>query len=166
MKTLYLLRHAKSDWSNMGAADFDRPLNRRGRKDVPRLAALLQKLEAPPGLVISSSATRARSTAEGIVELLPTPPPLRLEERLYLADPNTLAAVVCEVDAAFDAVLTVAHNPGMEQWIEALCGAVVRLPTAGLACLHCAIGDWAQLPDSEAQLQWFIPPKLLKVLAE
>jgi len=167
MKTLLVMRHAKSDWSEPGASDFDRPLNKRGRKDVPRMARFLKAL-APPGDgapgILSSPAARAKETAEGMAASLGAP--IVHDGRLYGADPATLSDVLAGFDPELGSCLVVAHNPGLEAWISHLCGARVRLATATVACLHLAIDDWSALRDHCAHLEWLITPKLLKAAAK
>ncbi len=165
MKTLYVMRHAKSDWTG-SLADFDRPLNRRGEKDVPRMARFLAAWGAP-GRLVASPAQRARQTATGMAEdLSPVgdegPRSLLFEPRLYGADPATLGDVAAHVDGEVDSLLMVAHNPGMEDWVHLLCGARVRMPTAAIAAIALSISTWTDLPDATGQLQWLVTPKLLK----
>lgn len=167
MKTLYIMRHAKSDWSD-ASADFDRPLNKRGEKDVPRLARFLAAWETP-GRLLASPARRARQTAAGMAEGLHLageagPQSLLFEPSLYGADPATLSAAAAAVEDEVDSLLMVAHNPGMEDWVQQLCGARVRMPTAAIACINLNLATWRDLPDAQGQLQWFVTPKLLKAL--
>ena len=167
MKTLLVMRHAKSDWSGPEATDFDRPLNKRGRKDVPRMARFLRALsptgDSVPG-ILSSPAARARETSEGIATSLDAT--IIHDGRLYGADPATLSDVLAGFDPAMASCLVVAHNPGLEDWISHLCGARVRMATAAVACLHLAIDDWSALCDHCAHLEWLITPKLLKAAAK
>lgn len=167
MKMLYIMRHAKSDWSGP-AADFERPLNRRGVKDVPRMARFLATGNAPDR-VLSSAAARARQTAEGMAAGpgaagVEGEQPLLFDQRLYGADPDTLTAVASQVDAGVDSLLVVAHNPGVEDWVRSLCGARVRMPTAAIACIALNIPTWAELPDATGQLRWFVTPKIVKAV--
>ncbi len=162
MKSLFVLRHAKSDWSSDRLEDFERPLAARGRKDLPRLARVVGRLEMKPQLVLSSSAVRARETAAGLADLLGSGVELRAEERLYLAGPATLSAVLGEQPDTCARIMTVGHNPGLEEWVEHLCGAQVRLPTAGLALLELEIGRWAGVAAGCGRLQWLVVPRLLQ----
>ena len=158
MKTLLVLRHAKSDRSFV-QADFDRPLNQRGRRDVPQLAKLLRPLEERPQLILASSARRARETAEGLAAEL-APCALVLDQRLYLASPQILGTVLGEQDDRYASMLVVAHNPGLEEWLALLCGGSFHLPTAGLAALHLEVERWSQVGRGQGQLHWFFIPRL------
>lgn len=160
MKILLIMRHAKSDYPADVAHDIDRPLNKRGRKDVPRMAAVLHSFAQIPERILSSPAQRARETAEGVAgdaELL-------FDERLYMAGPETLAEVVAALPADCDSAMVVAHNPGLEDWIGHLCGARLRLPTAGLAALHLDVPRWDQIHGASAELQWFVTPRLVRAM--
>lgn len=165
MKTLFLMRHAKSDWSNSSQSDFDRPLNKRGLADAPRLAAPLSIGSGLTDFVLSSPANRARHTAELIIESGNLEVVLGFDERLYLADSSTLSQVVRSADEGCESGLVVAHNPGMESWLADLSGCALRFPTAALACVQLDIGRWADVVDGCGQLQWFVTPRLLKAMS-
>jgi len=163
MKTLYAMRHAKSDWSG-ALADFDRPLNRRGEKDTPRMARFLGAWGAPE-MLLSSPAQRARQTALGLVACLGgDEETVRFEPRLYGADPDTLGDVAAAAGADSESLLLVAHNPGMEDWVRQLSGAKVRMPTAAIACIALDIPTWEALPEATGQLHWLVTPKLVKAM--
>lgn len=162
MKTLLIMRHAKSDWSTAGA-DFDRPLNKRGRQAVPLVAHLLSGLEEKPRLILSSPAARARETAEGLAAALDSCD-LTFDPRLYLAPPQTLGAVLGEQDDRCDPVLVMGHNPGLEEWLALLGGGVCHLPTAGLAALALEAERWSEVRAGQGRLQWFFIPRLAETL--
>ncbi len=162
MLALYVMRHAKSDWTVSDASDFERPLNKRGMKDVPRVGRALQGTGLLPQRVITSPAARALATAEGIASELTPSPELVHDERIYRSGPHVLSSVVAEFGSGASCVMAVGHNPGMEEWVEMLCGAAVRLPTAGLARIELEIGDWSQLRGGGGELQWLVTPRLLK----
>ena len=164
MKTLLIMRHAKSDYPPHVASDFERPLNKRGTKDVPRLARALGAAALIPDQILSSPARRARQTSEGLAAGLATSEPILFDERLYLADPQTLAAAAAELPDGCTTALVVAHNPGLEEWVQQLCGCNLRLPTAGLVALHLDISRWTEIQAARGQLQWFIIPRLIQAI--
>ncbi|MEZ5558876.1 MAG: histidine phosphatase family protein [Pseudomonadales bacterium] len=136
MATLWLIRHAKSDWNHAGLADFERPLNARGRRDGPRMQRWLSEQPDPAHWIWSSDAARARSTAYFVAAAFAvTAPVLVPEHRLYLADPETLLDVLRETPAEETSVALVAHNPGLTDLVNLLCGGSVldNLPTFGVA---------------------------------
>ena len=163
MKRLFVMRHAKSDWSRPEQEDFDRPLNKRGRKDVPRVAGFLEACGGTPDLVLASAAVRAQETAARLVEELEEGPQLVLDGRLYMAAPETLSEVVAAAAGKAGTALVIAHNPGLEQWIARLTGARVRLPTAAVARVDLDVPRW-EGPLEEGELQWLVTPRLLRDL--
>ena len=145
MRTLLLLRHAKSSWKHPELPDHDRPLNDRGKRDAPRMATLLAELRLRPDLIVSSTAKRARRTAEAVAERCAHEGLVRLDRRLYLADPGAIVDVVHEVGGRSPRILLVGHNPGLEALVVRLTGYVEPLPTAGLAHVDLPIRGWKSL---------------------
>jgi len=147
MKTLLILRHAKSSWGAPSLADHDRPLNKRGKRDAPRIGELLRREELVPQLILSSTARRARSTAELVSEHSGCEGPLRLERDLYAAGGEAYLEALAKLPDEYQRVLLVGHNPGLEELLEALCGEYQRLPTAALAQVSLPIERWRDLSD-------------------
>ncbi len=160
MKTLLLMRHAKSDWGAQYATDFDRPLNARGQRDAPIMAAFLASHKLLPALIVSSPAQRARMTAEFIVRERAFAGEFVLDQRIYLASAAMLLEVIQDLPEAAETAMLVGHNPGMEDVIELLCGGAVRMPTAAIASLRLPADSWAQA--QRATLQWLVKPKILR----
>lgn len=149
MKTLLILRHAKSSWSDNNLSDHQRPLNKRGRYDAPRMGDLLASEDLVPDLIISSSATRARTTAEAVADASGYDGQLIITRELYHAGPDDYLAAARELGADSKTVLVVGHNPGIEELVEQLAGAWYRMPTAALAEVRLSIKDWADLSEDE-----------------
>ncbi len=147
MRTLLLLRHAKSSWKHSGLSDHDRPLNKRGERDAPRVGRLLQRKLLTPGVIISSTAKRAQRTAEEVANWGEFDTAVQLEPSLYLADPETIVDVVRLAGAEAKRVLVVGHNPGMEELVGRLTGLSEPepMPTAGLAHIRLEIDHWKEL---------------------
>ena len=165
MKSLLVMRHAKSDYPPSIADDFDRPLSKRGRKDLTCMAKLLTSAENPPDLILSSSAVRAERTAAAMATALKIEAgTFCCEDRLYLASPAGLSAAAANLPERANSALIVGHNPGLEEWISLLCGADLRLPTAGVAALSLDITGWEQVHEAQGQLRWFAIPRLLRHL--
>ncbi|GAB3602471.1 SixA phosphatase family protein [Microbacterium aureliae] len=140
MIELVLVRHAKSDWGDPGLDDHDRPLNDRGRRDAPRMAARLAEAGARPEVILSSSALRARTTAEAFAERLRRE--VTVEPALYGASAGTLLTHASAAGSA--SVLVVAHDPGM----SVLAGRLSRdriehMPTCAVAVFRWDEDDWA-----------------------
>jgi len=110
MKQLLLMRHAKSDWTSPAATDFERPLNSRGERDVPRMATLLKACDMVPQCLLTSPALRARQTAEGVGAVLGIKPTFNPD--LYLASLETLVGTLEKQPTELESIMLVGHNPG------------------------------------------------------
>lgn len=169
MKTLALLRHAKSDWGDAGLGDFDRPLAPRGRKAAPRMGRAIRELGLTPDLILCSDAKRARETWALAGPEIGGKPELHIRGDLYLATPNTILRAVQGTAAKVQTVLVIAHSPGMENLALALCGPdsdpdlVVTLrdkfPTAALAVLTFDFKDWTKIGPGAGHLRHFVRPR-------
>ncbi|HYP54528.1 MAG TPA: histidine phosphatase family protein, partial [Pyrinomonadaceae bacterium] len=145
MKTLLLMRHAKSSWKDVTLRDFDRPLNKRGRRAAPLVAAFMRRKKLRPDLILSSPAERARETAALVIEHAGLSAELRYDERIYEADAARLLEVVAQADERAGELMLVGHNPGMEELIKALTGADELMPTAALARVELDVETWAKV---------------------
>ena len=159
MRTLYLLRHAKSSWKDASLRDFDRPLNGRGREAAEvvgkRLAA--EKLKTP--LVICSPAVRTRETARIVLESAKLKAEVEFEERIYEASLRDLLQVVSEVPEEVEVTIMIGHNPGFEELLSYLTGESRHMPTCALAKIE--LDDWTDVRPGKGKLEWFITPKEL-----
>jgi len=163
MKTLLLLRHAKSSWDNDALADHDRPLNERGRRDAPRMGRLLRTLDLTPDQIVASSATRAATTARLVAEAAGYQGEIRYTRDLYLADPEAYVEVARAVDDAVQRLMLVGHNPDIEELVAELSGREERMPTAALACFLLPITAWRDLElTGEYELAGLWRPKEIR----
>jgi phosphohistidine phosphatase len=162
MKTLLLLRHAKSSRKDNGLRDFDRPLNQRGLKTAPSIGRLMRKRKLQPDLVLSSPAERARQTTQLVIEAAGLETELRYDERIYEASVERLLEVVSQLDDETGIVMLVGHNPGLEELLEVLTGEAHNLPTAALACVELNIEKWNKVRAGGGRLEWLVKPKELK----
>lgn len=158
MKTLYILRHAKSSWTDNSLADFDRPLNARGLNAAPFIGELIARKEFLPDLIISSPAKRAMKTALLVKEASGSNAPIQYDERIYEASPQTLKNVISQVNGEFDSVLIVGHNPGIEGLINHLTGNLEPMPTAALAEISLQIAAWDAVGANCGKLEFIIRP--------
>ena len=145
MKTLLVLRHAKSSWNDPALDDHERPLNKRGRRDAPRMGELVREYGLMPGVVISSDAVRARLTAEAVAEAARYAGEILLDPRLYMAGPADILSLLQRVREKAETVMIVGHNPGLEKLVEQLTGEWQDLPTAALAQIGLPIDQWCEL---------------------
>lgn len=158
MKTLYILRHAKSSWTDNSLADFDRPLNARGLNAAPFIGELIARKGFLPDLIISSPAKRAMGTALLVKEASGSNALIQYDERIYEANPQTLTNVISQVTAEFDSVLLVGHNPGIEGLINHLTASLEPMPTAALAGMSLNIAAWNEITANCGKLDFIIRP--------
>jgi len=161
MKNLFLVRHAKSDWSVSGQKDIDRELNGRGRSDAPKMGRKLYEMEAKPEIIISSPAARARFTAELISEQLKfDTDKIIYNEDLYEASVRTLLGAINGIEDRYSRVMIFGHNPGLTFLAEALTKKEIgNIPTCGIVHLEFAIGSWQEVSGGTGELKSFIYPK-------
>jgi phosphohistidine phosphatase len=143
MKTLLLLRHAKSSWSDPTQSDHDRPLNDRGKRDAPRMGQWIQQQGLAPDVVVSSTARRAVETARKVAEHCGFGSAIDTEPELYHAHSEQYGSVLRRIDDEHQTALLVAHNPGLEEFLYDLTGASERMPTAALAQISLDIQRWS-----------------------
>ena len=164
MKRLYLLRHAKSSWSNPSLADEERPLAPRGRKAAKRMAKELRRREIRPKLVLCSSSRRTQETLELIGSSLGDPT-IEVVEGLYGAGSDGLLARVRAVSDSVDSVLVIGHNPGLQDLALRLAPGSERLvekfPTGALAAFELDAESWRDLTQTEARLAAYVVPREL-----
>jgi phosphohistidine phosphatase len=158
MKTLFLLRHAKSSWKDKTLTDFERPLNSRGRKAAETMSAFFKQEKVNPDLILSSCATRARQTIDIIVRSARLRTDLRFDERIYEASISRLLEVVTQIEKSARSVLIVGHNPGLEELLSALTTQTETMPTAALAKISFKISNWNNAVKGGA-LEWVVRPK-------
>ncbi len=159
MKTLYLLRHAKSSWDDSSVADFDRPLNARGEKTAPFVGSLMKEREMMPEAIISSPAKRAKQTAKLVAKAAEFPSKISYDERIYEASTARLLAVMGEIANEVDSAMLVGHNPGMESLIWYLTGKMEPMPTAALAVIELNVDRWSDVVEGGGSLETVIRPK-------
>lgn len=145
MKELLIMRHAKSSWDNANLSDHERPLNKRGEKDAPRMGHLLKEEALSPDLIISSTAERALNTAELVALNCDYNRELALSSRFYGADPQTFVDVLHLVDDSNSRVMIVGHNPGLEELVAELTEFDGRFTTANIAHVQLPIDSWRDL---------------------
>ncbi len=144
MKTLLLMRHAKSSWDDPRQADVDRPLNARGERDAPRMGRFLVEAGFAPDQIVTSGAVRARTTSMMVAEACDLGEQVTVTHDLYHADVSEWQATLGGLRSDWNCVLCVGHNPGIEEFIGILTSQYVRMPTAAIAHLTCDVPQWDQ----------------------
>ncbi len=161
MKTLILVRHAKSSWKNEAFADLDRPLNNRGLRDAPFMGYLLVEKNVHPDLIVSSPALRALMTAKGMArELRYQPSEIVTEALLYPGDCSSGIGILRGLDDAYNTVMLVGHNPAMTQLANKLSERPVDdLPTCSIVCLRFAGDSWKSVEEGSGTVTFMERPK-------
>lgn len=147
MKTLLLLRHAKSSRDDPEMADHDRPLNERGKKAAKEAGRFLRDEELVPDLIVSSTALRARKTAQKAAKQCDYARAIELEEQLYLASAGAHYKVVRKIEPSCKRLLIVGHNPGISDFLNQLVSGEDAMPTACLALVQLPIKEWSDLTE-------------------
>lgn len=162
MKTLLLMRHAKSSWKDENLTDHERPLKKRGRKDAKAIAKEIKKNNIIPDLILSSSAARAMETVAILMDAMDFENRVIYLDELYMCEPHDFIEVLKTLNNEDNTVMIVGHNPGLEAYLQIIDGKIEALPTAGLGHLVLAIDDWAKISlDSMGELVGFWTPKKL-----
>ena len=154
MKTLTLVRHAKSSWKDTSLADRDRPLNKRGKRDAPEMGQRIAAAGIRPSLIVSSPAVRAWTTAKVVADAIGYPREfLQRDSNLYLASVNGILDVIVAQDNGFNSMMLVGHNPGFTDFANYLVpGLTNNLPTAGVVSVELDSDDWSLYDKPDAKL--------------
>lgn len=172
MRTLSLLRHAKSSWDDERLADFDRPLAARGQKAAPLMGRHMRAIGLAPDLVLCSTARRTRETAALALPMLsPASPPVIFDEAIYEADWTILLARLQRVPGDIGHALVIGHNPGLQELALALAGhdlpaehseLAEKLPTAALVVIELEIEKWERIRAGCGRIAHFMTPRRLE----
>lgn len=163
MKTLLLIRHAKSSWDDAGMTDFDRPLNSRGLKDAAAMALQLQRRIAAIDAFISSTAVRAKTTAEIFMAGFKAPEDrLLTEQGLYLAPAAFLSRFISSTADNLNTIALFSHNPGITDYANTLTTAIKtdNIPTCGIFAVAAKTGSWKDFETTAKAFLFFDYPKL------
>jgi phosphohistidine phosphatase len=161
MKTLYVVRHAKSSWGDLTTPDFDRPLNDRGQRNAPEMALRLLSKGCSIDAFVTSTARRAMQTSIHFMTVYgQSPEALILREDLYHAPPEVYFAVVNQQSDNFNSLAIFGHNPGITAFVNALTATTIDdMPTCGVFAVQADIGKWSQFSPAKNQYLFFEAPK-------
>ena len=171
MRTLFLLRHAKSDWGDPGLGDFDRPLAARGRRAAPAVAEWMNANGCAPGYVLCSAARRAAETWSLVSDVLDTAPQVEMTEELYHAAPADLLALARGLPDRHVSAMMIGHNPGFHLLASALAGEgpddllhplAAAYPTGALAGIVFDADSWRDIAPGAGRLACFVRPRSLE----
>jgi phosphohistidine phosphatase len=158
MKTLFLLRHAKSQRKNETLPDFERLLTGRGKRTAETVGRYLRSDGRVPQLILSSPAVRTRETVELVMKAAKWTTEVRYDQRIYDADGIHLAEVVAQIENDRKVALIVGHNPGIEELFLLLTGNGDQIPAGSMAKLRIKTTKWANAVDKRATLEWLLTP--------
>lgn len=159
MKTLFVLRHAKSSWEDADLADFNRPLNKRGLETAPLVGETIRRNKFQIGLIISSPAKRAEQTAILVKDAAGIEADIQFDDRIYEASSQRLLHIASEADDKFESLMIVGHNPGLEGLLKILTSEIEAMPTAALAIIDLKIDHWSDIHIDCCNLRAVIRPK-------
>lgn len=163
MKTLYLIRHAKSSWDNPGQDDVDRPLNDRGKRDAPRMGKRLKEKEIYPQVIFCSHAKRAKSTARKIAKVIGYKKEnIIINKHLYHASEDVLMSAVQNIDNDVKVAFLVGHNPGLTDFINSIRNdefVLDNLPTCGVVAFTFETNNWKDVNWGKGEQLFYDFPK-------
>lgn len=161
MKSLLLVRHAKSSWDNPGMRDIQRPLGPRGKRDAPRMAGLVREKGHLPDKLVSSSAQRAHDTAAYFARALDMDQwDILIKDEIYEALPDQLQEVVVKLDDEWDTVAMFGHNPGFTIYANRFSEGFRfdNVPTCGIVLIRAEVDHWSDfLPGNARIIEWYFP---------
>ena len=159
MKTLFLLRHAKSSWKDETLPDFERPLNRRGKRAAENIGKYFKTSTIRPELIVCSPSERTRETVEIVLKTARWTTEVRYDQRIYEAPAQRLAEVVSQIDNDRKVAMLVGHNPGLEELLLLFTGNTEVMPTGAIAKLLLKTTKWATAFEKRATLDWLVRPR-------
>lgn len=168
MRTLYLVRHAKSSWKDAELSDMKRPLNKRGKRDAPKIGNLLRKRNEIPDLIISSPAKRAFSTAKRFAKGLKYPgKKIATKKQLYMGSSENFIGVISQAEKKFKSIMLIGHNPGLTEFVNEISGENIdNIPTSGVVRIDFDIDEWGEIKNSKGKMIFFEYPKKEKSTTE
>lgn len=169
MKELVLIRHAKSSWKDTSLNDFDRPLNKRGKNDAPKMAKFLRKMIGhSPDLIISSPSKRTKLTLDFFLKEFDLEKSkddnIIFEESIYEAPYTNLLKVIKNINEDKNIVFLFGHNPGLNDLTNYLIGNFKEnIPTSGILKINFDINLWSEIEENSGKLEFFKYPKILDI---
>lgn len=154
------MRHAKSSWKDANVPDHDRPVKKKGEKDVKAMAKMLKHKKHLPDLILCSSAERAKQTAVLFKKASSYEGKIEYNDKLYMAEVPDLIAALKESPKKAKSVMVIGHNPGLEALLQTLTGKVETLPTSSIAYISLPIEEWPEInSEVEGKLKKLWRPK-------
>lgn len=163
IKALYLIRHAKSDWSDGSLSDFERGLKKRGYKDLDTISSYISLQQLKPDLILSSLALRAQITADTLAKKIDYKGRIHYMEELYNARPETLMNILTLQDDSYKTIFLIGHNPELTEFVNFLVeDNFPKLPTLGVVAININVTSWSEINEKCGEIDFFIQPKQFK----
>ena len=162
MKTIILIRHAKSSWKDPSLDDFDRPLNKRGKRNAPLMGKKLKERQIMPDLILSSPAKRARKTAIAVAKAIGYPKKkIKYHDDMYHPSARYLFEMVRNQDDRNDTIMLFGHNPDFNDFADMLLehNPIYNIPTTGIYCIRFDVDNWKKLREGKGESVFFDYPK-------
>lgn len=161
MKKIFLVRHAKSSWKDQKLSDFERPLNKRGKRDAPFMAKLLAQQGVNPELIITSPANRAITTSKYFCEELGFPfKNVIIEPKLYMASSDQFFDIIRNLNNECSSAMIFSHNPGLTEFNNILASkSIDNIPTCGIVSISSDVKYWSEIDSSNCKSVFFEYPK-------
>jgi phosphohistidine phosphatase len=169
MKEILVMRHGKSDWSDLTARDYDRPLNAKGKKTVPLMGEVLARLQLIPDMILSSSAERARQTAVLAAASCGYRKDIVWNDTFYSGTEKDVLQCIKQLDHEVSKILIVGHNPIIQGFISSLISSGslnMGIPTASITYIISDVDEWEDINFYNSMLKWTLSPKLVKAFCK
>lgn len=165
MVELMIMRHAKSDWSDESLQDKDRPLKEKGKTDAKKMGELLKHIGCTPELIISSTAKRAKQTAQIVAEETEYKSEIKYEDIIYEGHAEDIFGVLSQIRPRTSKILIVAHNPQVEEFLSSVLSGGnmhVKVSTAGIVKVDIDVENLREISVRKSVLTWMATPKMFK----
>lgn len=160
IKTLYLIRHAKSDWSNGELSDFERGLKKRGLSDLKAMGSYLALQNTKPDLILSSASLRTQLTADGLARKIKYTGPIQYMDELYITRPEMIINVLSLQEDKYKTIFLVGHNPSITELAKKFqTESFTKFPTLGILAINLEIDSWKDIGNAKGEIDFFIVPK-------
>ena len=163
MKTLYLIKHAKSDWSVPGESDMERGITKKGLKHIKTMGSYLFLRGIKPDVILSSCALRAQETSNILAEKIDFSGPKHYLQELYLSPPELIKEIIMAQDDELSSMFIIGHNPQLSELVFMLSGEhIAKMPSLGIVAVEFDIQEWSELEEKQGTIEFFISPKQFK----
>jgi len=163
MKTLYLIRHAKSGWSEPNTSDFERTISKKGKKDINTMGSYLSLIDVKPQLILSSCALRAQQTADLLAKKISFSGKKHYLKELYLTSLEDVQEIISIQEKSIESMFIIGHNPQLHELANTLITEhISKFPSLGIIAIDFEIDSWSEIANVKGSVDFFIFPKQFK----